>query len=599
MLNIKFDFLNKLKKLRSQDINYIRKTNNFYDNAPFPTLVKSKGRVLYVNNAFTRKFRLSLSDSFLDFFKSLDIKSSTQIIKLNNEFFNLYINKLDEEVEIYYFTELFYNMENDKIVFEKMAIAYIYIDNYDEIIEEIEESKKAFILGMIDRKLNEFTKKIHGVITKFDRDRYILFFNQEQLVYLREDKFKILDEIRTINPSSKIPFTLSMGVGFGKGNLPHMAESARSATDLALGRGGDQAVLKNGETYWFFGGHGKEYNTGSRVKARVKAHILNELINEAENVVIMGHSYPDLDSLSSGIGIYKIVKSISSSIPCNIVLNDVTSAISSLYNRITKENEYKSSVFIDSKRALDITNKNTLVVVVDSYKRSILECPDLLDLTDSIVIFDHHRKAEDYIRNEVLVYHDVQASSTAELVTEMIMYMKHEVKLLSVEVDALLSGITVDTKGFVFKTSAKTFEAASFLKKRGADSSNVHVLLQSDLEIFKSVVGAVQNAEIYQSHFAIAVVEDYKDNPKLVVAKASDELLNIENIKMSFAVCVVEDSIIVSSRSLGEYNVQLIMEKYGGGGHKTVAAAQVKDMTLDELISSIKTIIDNICEEEE
>lgn len=591
-------FPKKREALKNRKVEYIRKNYNFYNIAPFPILIKSKEKVFFVNDIFVKKFTLNVEDDFTDFFNNFDLKVLNQIIKINNIFYNLYITKLDESIEIYSFMELSFNIDNEKIIFEKIVIAYIYVDNYDDVTENMEEIQKPIILGVIDRKLNEFTRKIDGVLTKFDRDRYVLFFNQEKLVYLKESKFEILNHIRETNTSTKIPFTLSIGIGCGKNSLTALAESARSATDLALGRGGDQAVIKNGENFFFYGGRGKEYNTGSRVKARVKAHIFGELIKKADNVIIMGHTYPDLDCISSGIGVCKIVKTVSPNIPCNIVVNQITSSISTLFNRVIQEEDYKNGVFIDSKKAIDITNANTLVVVVDSYRESILECPELINISKNIVVFDHHRKAENHIKDEVLVYHDVQASSTAELVTEMIMYMKSDFKLLDVEADALLSGITVDTKGFVFKTSSKTFEAAAYLKKQGADSSNVHVLLQSDFDIFKSVFEAVQEAEIYYENFAISYIKKYGDNPKLITAKVSDELLNIGNVKMSFAICPIEDSIMISARSLGEHNVQSIMEKYGGGGHKTVAAAQVSNMTLEELIQSIKNIIDNICEEE-
>ncbi|MFV0503288.1 MAG: DHH family phosphoesterase [Lachnospirales bacterium] len=558
---------------------------------PFPCIKVSEGKIVQSNILFDNLIGTQ-EDIISNLFENIDLNVNKQVIKIGNIFYNVFSLPLHDDEYVLYFTENIYNMDASKIVTEKISVGYIYIDNYEDVLENVATTKQPLLLALLDRRINAFAKRINGVLTKFDKDRYIIFFKEEKLIYLQAKEFDILEQIKNIELDNKIPFTLSIGIGCGDYEFNILAENARAATDLALGRGGDQVVIKDGNKYTFFGGTGKEFTKNSRVKARVKAHILSELISSADNILIMGHKFPDLDCLGACVGVHRIVKSISN-INCNIVLNNVTSAINILYDKLVATNEYKN-VFIDSKEAIDIVDSKTLVIVCDAYRVSIVECPELLNISKNIVVFDHHRKASDYIQDEVLVYHDSTASSTAELITEMIMYIKNKVNLVDIEADALLAGITVDTKGFTFKTGSKTFEAAAYLKKNGADSHNVHILLQSDRATYAAKSNSVNKAEIYRDTFALSIVPNNVENPKLVVAQTADELLNIVGIKVSFVFCQLGGQIIISARSLGDYNVQTIMEKFGGGGHKTVAAAQITNMNMDDTIKAIKKILENL-----
>ncbi len=462
------------------------------------------------------------------------------------------------------------------------------VDNYAEVQESIEESRYPHLVAVIDRKINDYFNGIGGVVRKYENDKYLFILPKAMLDTLKENKFDIMEILGKIDMGN-IPVTLSIGIGINGDTLNQSMEFARGALDLALGRGGNQVVIKESEEqYTFIGGDGTEVAQNSRVKARVKAFGLVELILSAPDVMIMGHRNPDLDALGSAAGIYAIVNFFGK--PCHIVLNRVTTSISPLYNRLIEDNKYKDA-FIDCETALKSIKKKTLVIVLDTSRKNLCECSELVDKAKKLVVFDHHRKSKDYIEGYALTYHDPGASSTAELVTEMLMYMNKGIKLTKTEAEGLLAGITVDTKNYAFKTGVKTFEAAAFLKRSGADTIAVRRLFQSSFEDYIAKAEVVKNAKIFNDNMAISILKKKVENPVVLIAQAADEMLSIEGIEVSYVLCEVEGKVLISARSLGTVNVQKLMEKLGGGGHQTGAAAQLKDMDINSAVKLLKETI--------
>lgn len=478
---------------------------------------------------------------------------------------------------------------------QKTVVALVFIDNYEEVLETLEESSLPLLTALIDRKLNSLAAETKGVMKKVEKDRYLFITSLEKLEELKEKKFEILNEIREINIGEHIPVTLSIGIGIGWDSLESAMKDARAAIDLALGRGGDQVLIKDGEKYLFYGGKSGEVGHNARIRARVKADALWELIGEAGNVFVMGHKQGDLDSFGSAIGIYAIVKTMHK--PCHIVMDTISDGVKQMVERLKEAGGYET-LLVTNKEAMDMVNDKSLIVVTDTHRRSRVECETLLQATKKIVVFDHHRKSTDFIDTSVLMYHEPYASSTAELVTEMIQYFGEKIKLKPIEADALLAGITLDTKNFCVKTGAITFEAAAYLKRSGADSIRVRLLFQNDMDAYKAKAAAVREAEIFMDSIALSICPVNSVNTSLTAAQAADDLLNVAGIKASIVLCQMEDTIYVSARSFGDINVQLIMEKVGGGGHLSVSGAQMTGMTIQEAYEKIKNAIKEYIQEE-
>lgn len=578
---------------------------NVYDYFPLPFVILNFRK-------YIERYNFKFEELFLDM-SLLDRHISDIIIGLNinDEFYNTIINEryykiyiekveLNEDNEIKYILYFWDNTENailnSLIKKEKTIISLVFIDNYEEVFESMEEVRRPLLVALINRKLNELSFEIGGVIKSFEKDKYIMILSYQQLERLQDKHFNILEQIREISIGNRIPVTLSIGIGVSADNLSQSMAYARIAMDLALGRGGDQAVIKNVDKYHFYGGTTKEVEKTARVKARVKAYALKELIQEAEHVIIMGHKNPDIDSLGSAIGVFKACQTIGKQ--AHIIINEVTSNIKELYDRLIKLDEYKKGVFINNQYAENIIDNNTLLIIVDVHKTNFVEYPLLLSQSKKTVVFDHHRKSTDYIENAVLSYIEPYASSTSELITEMLQYINERVNFKPLEADALLGGITVDTKNFTVKTGARTFEAAAFLKRSGADSVRVHTLFQNDMKAYKARVTTVKDAEIFQGNLAISVCPLDAENPSLTAAQASDELLSISGIQASFVICKKDNAINISARSLGSINVQVIMEKLGGGGHQTVSGAQISDIDITTAKKKIKQAIIEYFKEE-
>jgi len=521
-------------------------------------------------------------------------------IEMNSKELDL-VNLTEDEEQLLY-TLYFFDITKELMLEQKnndqkAVAALIYIDNYEEVLNSIEDVRRPLLVALIDRNLSKFANKIDGVLKKFEKDQYILVFQQKYMEELKNNKFSILDEIRSINIGNELPVTMSMGIGINEFSYLQSVEFGRMALDLALGRGGDQTVVKKNDKFSFYGGKTRGVEKSTRVKARIKAYAFRELIEESDRVIIMGHKRQDLDSLGAAVGIYACAKLLDK--PANIVINDVTSSVKTLHTLLIENDHYPKNLFVTGQEAISYIKEKTLLVVVDVNRPSYTEHMELLGYFKNIVVFDHHRVSSEPIENPVLSYIESYASSTCEMVTEILRYISDKVKLEPIEADALFAGITVDTKNFVIKTGVKTFEAAAFLKRSGADVIRVRGFFKNDMASYKAKATAVRDCQIYSDHMAISVCPSDVENPSLVAAQAADELLNISDIKASFVLSDIEGTIYISARSYDSINVQLIMEKLGGGGHLSVAGAQIPNETIDGVIVKLKEALDNYSEEGE
>ena len=524
---------------------------------------------------------------------------NNQIVRLGERFYRVYSSHAELAdgsvanslcfMDVTEIQKLKENLENEKTV-----VGLIYIDNYDEVIESVDDSAIPMLTAIVDRKLTAMIHEARGILKKTEKDRYFFCITSEALAQLQKNKFEILNEIRMITVGEHIPVTLSIGIGIGEVTLEAAMKSAKAAIDLALGRGGDQALIKNGDKYIFYGGKSGEVSHNARIRARVKADALSELIAESERVYVMGHKIADADCFGAAIGVYRISKSLGK--PCSIVLDGIPSTIRKIAVRFTDNPDY-DDLITDSQEAWQNITENTLLIIVDTHINSRVESVDVLNKATKVIVFDHHRKSTDFIEKAVMVYHEPYASSSCELVTEMIQYIGEKVKLKSAEADTLLAGITVDTQNFSMKTGTITFEAAAFLKRCGADGIRVRKLLQEDLSVFKAKAMAVAGTEmIYDGMYMSVCPSDY-GNTSVTAAQAADELLDVEGVKASFVLCEEGETIFVSARSLGEINVQVILEKIGGGGHQTISGAQFKGKTVDEVKEIVKEAVRQYMEE--
>lgn len=471
---------------------------------------------------------------------------------------------------------------------ERPIIAMVQVDNYDDVLAETKEEKKPLVTSEIDTKLNLWASRMNAVVKRYQKDKYIVVFESKYLEHLESKRFSILDEVREIDVGNKIAITLSIGVGVSGGSLNHIEEHAFSALELALGRGGDQAVVRKKGNFEFYGGKTKAVEKRNRVKARIIAHAFRPLIDESSKIIIMGHRYPDMDAFGSAIGIYRAV--ISRGKDAYIVLNEVNEAIRNIYDVFKDNPTYK---FVTSEEARSLVDYDTMLVVVDTHKPSFTEFPELIEMCRRIVLFDHHRLGTEYIENSALRYLEPYASSTSELVTEILPYMGNQIAVDKMEAEALLAGITVDTKNFTYKTGVRTFEAASLLRRYGADSTVVKQLFKDDLKTVVARSNLVSSAVLYHTDIAVSVCDQVIANIQLIAAQAADELLNIKGINTSFVIGQSEDgTIFISGRSIGDTNVQVILEKLGGGGHMTTAGAQFKNKTVQEVKSILMEAIE-------
>ena len=476
---------------------------------------------------------------------------------------------------------------------QKLVAGLVYIDNYDEALDSIEDVKRSLLVALIDRKVNKYFSEIDALVRKIEKDKYFVVFRYKYLEQLKADKFSLIEDVKTVKVGNEMAVTLSIGLGAEGVGYNQNYEYARMSIDLALGRGGDQVVLKEGEEVSYYGGKTQQVERNTRVKARVKAHALREIIESREHVVIMGHNISDVDSLGAAIGVYCAARELGKK--AQIVLNEVTASLRPLVECFTPENGYPADLFINSEEALLITNKNTLVMVVDTNRPSYTECPELLKRSNTVCVFDHHRQGSEIIENPVLSYIEPYASSACEMIAEVLQYFTQNIQLEPAEADCIYAGILIDTNNFNTKTGVRTFEAAAYLRRAGAEMTRVRKMLREDMSAYKARAEAVRHAEIYRSIFAISIcpAEDL-ESPTVVGAQAANELLNIVGVKASFVITEYQNKIYISARSIDEINVQVIMEKMGGGGHLNVAGCQMTECTVMQAKHIIQETLDKM-----
>lgn len=476
---------------------------------------------------------------------------------------------------------------------QKPIIGLLYIDNYEEALESIDEVRRSLLTALVDRKINKYMQGIDAVIKKLEKDKYLFVFQQRYLSTLQNSRFSILEEVRGVNIGNDMSVTISIGLGVNADTYQSGYDYARAAIDLALGRGGDQAVIKDREKISYYGGKSVTVEKGTRVKARVKAHAFREFVEGKDKIVIMGHKISDVDSFGAAIGVYRIAKTLNKK--AHIVINEVTTSLRPMMNRFVGNPDYEEDMFLKNEQAKDVVDANTLLVIVDVNRPSYVEAEELLSRTKTIVIFDHHRQTNEAIENAVLSYIEPYASSTSEMIAEILQYIGGNLKLKPMEADALYAGIMIDTNNFLTKSGVRTFEAAAFLRRNGADITRIRKSFRSEISDIKVKAAALTSAEIYLEHYAIAVCDGANmDSPMILGAQVSNELLNINDIKASFVFTEFNGKIYISARSIDEVNVQVIMEKLGGGGHLSVAGTQLENCTIKEAITRLKSTLDNM-----
>lgn len=569
-------------------------------NSPFPLIIiETTGNIIWKSSKFVYEFaNIDINNYLIDILEEIkeDIeaqqdkkqKTITKKVQIGNKIYSVlgeYIrskqNDKSEYITILYFLDITQIVkEKKKYEDSRTCVGILMVDNYEEIIQRIDVENRPQVIAEIEKVIYDWAASSCGIVVKNDRNTFVYVFEYKYLKEIKENKFDILDQIKEINVEAGIQLTLSIAISIDGDTNYDKYKTALESMDIVLGRGGDQAVVKENGKYIFFGGRTEEVEKRTKVKARTVAHALENLIKESDNILIMGHSNGDIDSMGSSLGIYRLAKTLEKE--TNIVNNTYGMTLSKFIEELEKDDEYKD-VIIGKNEALNKATNKTLLIVTDTHKQNYVEVPELLDKVGQIVIIDHHRRSTDYIENATLTFQEVYASSAAELVTEILQYTDVKIKLKPIEVEGLYGGIMVDTKNFTFKTGVRTFEAAAYLRKCGVDIIKVKKLFQSDLNSYNEIANIVKNAEMYDNSIAIAMYDKEDKDANLICAKAADELLTISDITASFVLGNVGDKVCISGRSICDVNVQLILEKLGGGGHITLAGAQVEGMTLEEV----------------
>ena len=586
------------------------------------TLVDSNGRVLWSNKAFydivksdRQHMRKHIQHIFTDITLELlqmepeDENQRVVHIYQNEKNYRVEIRRVD--VQNVLSTNLAEDAHEDDILFAiylydetqlvealeekekiKLVAGHIYIDNYEEAMESTEEVRRALLVALIDRKITKYMQTAKAIITKLEKDKYLFVCQQQHLEQLQQGKFSLLDEVRSINIGNETPVTLSIAVGIDPDddNYTTAYEYSHMAMDMALGRGGDQAVIKKGDKIIYYGGKTQSAEKNTRVKARVKAHALKEMLITKDRVIIMGHKKPDIDCLGSALGIYRLACMMDKK--AHIVINEVTSSIRPAMNNFIGSNVYPEDMFFNSEQALEAVDGNTVVIVVDVNRPHLTECEELLAHTRNIVVIDHHRQSGEVIEHATLSYIEPYASSACEMVAEILQYSMDKPKLRPAEADAMYAGILVDTDNFVTKTGVRTFEAASFLRKSGADMTRVRKAYRTDIDSYKQLAKGVEDAELFLDNFAISdVPTEGVDSPTVLAAKVANDLLDIDNVRASFVLSKIDNVVYISARSIDDVNVQVIMEQFGGGGHGTVAGAQIENANIEDVKQQIRDLV--------
>jgi len=570
-------------------------------------LMDKKGIIAWRNRAFNglvQKDRLSKKDihAMFENITPSDIENISDKADFHGEYqgkkYRIRITRLYIEESFVYTVCLFdetdlvdlrIQKENSKFV-----VGLMYMDNYDEAMESVEEVRRSLLEALIDRKINQYINGFNGIVKKLEKDKFFFIIKKEDLDSAISVRFDILEDVKTVNIGNEMSITLSIGIGYGSENLARNYELARMAMDMALGRGGDQAVVKTEDDIRYFGGKAQTVEKQTRVKARVKAHAFKELLENKDKVIIMGHKMLDMDAFGAAIGIWRIATHLNKK--AYILRSDVNPSVRPMIEKF-KAPEYPEDLFMSEEKALNSLTNDSLVVVVDVNRPSITEGPSLLKKAKNIVVLDHHRQSSEIITNATLSYVETFASSACEMVSEIVQYISDDIKLKTLEADAMYAGIVIDTQNFNVQTGVRTFEAAAFLKRSGADVTRVRKMFREDATDYLAKAEAIHNAEIYENYYAISECDSANTaSPTLVCAQAANDLLNIKGIKASFVLTLYNDVIYISARSMDEVNVQTIMEKLGGGGHRSVAGAQIKEGSIEDAKNLVKKVLKELIE---
>nr|WP_314981465.1 DHH family phosphoesterase [uncultured Stomatobaculum sp.] len=498
----------------------------------------------------------------------------------------------DKVFALYFYDETALLKLREEEESRRLTAGLLYLDNYEEAMESVDDVRRPLLTAMIDRKIVRYFDGMQAIMKKLEKDKYFFVIERRYLMELYETQFDILEQVKTVNIGNEMRITLSIGIGDGGGTYAQCYDFARQAIDMALGRGGDQAVVKDGENIHYFGGKTNSKEKTTRVKARVKAHAFRELIENKDRLLIMGHKLMDIDSLGAAVGIWRIAATMGKE--AHIVSSAVNNAIRPMLARF-QNGDYPEDMFIPEEKALQLLDEGTVLVVVDTNRPSMVEGPRLLDAAKTIVVLDHHRQSQDSIRNAQLSYVETYASSACEMVAEVVQYISDEVKIRAVEADAMYAGIVIDTHNFQNQTGVRTFEAAAFLRRNGADVTRVRKLFREKLDDYRAKSEAIHNAEIYREHFALSFCDaEGLESPTVVGAQAANDLLDVIGVKASVVATTFREKVFLSARAIDEVNVQVMMEKLGGGGHRTIAGAQLANITQEEAMDRVKQVIDEM-----
>lgn len=598
--------------LQDLTFNIDKLAKNTMVNSPFPLVIaETNGNMIWKSNKFTQEFaNIDINNILGDLLKQIKLEienneeSTEQSIhkelEIGNKIYEIlgrYTKSKEEYICTIYFIDETKCVELEKEYHNsQICVGLIMIDNFEEVNQRISDEDKPLLTAQIEKTIYDWASEFQGLVVKAERDTFVCIFEQRYLAELEEKKFNILDTIKELELSDKIQITLSISVSTEGQSNYEKYKSAQAGLDIALGRGGDQTVVRENGKYQFFGGRTQELEKRTKVKARIVSHALQELMQEAKNVMIMGHTNGDIDSMGASMGLYRLAKSLN--VEAYIVNNSTGISLENFMEAAKEEKEYQE-VIINKAEALSKISAETVLIIVDTHKRSYVEVPELLEETGKIAIIDHHRKSPDFIEEAILTFHEVYASSACELVTEILEYAPKEIELTTIEAEALYAGIMMDTKNFTFKTGVRTFEAAAYLRKCGIDIIRVKKWFQSDLKTYTKISKIIDNAEIINDTIGISIYDENDKDANVICAKAADELLTISDITASFVIGKLGDKVCISGRSIGDINVQIILEKLGGGGHITLAGAQVEGLSIGEVKNLLIEKINEYFEEQQ
>ena len=600
--------------LQELTLNVNSAAKNSLIHSPFPLIIlETDGNIIWRSTRYVSEFANEDMSTYIgDLLKEINKKIEEQDgkeknikeqIKIGNNNYKvigefIQSGRLDRNKDKYMMI-LYFIDETEEIKLQKEyedsqnCVGIIMVDNYEETMLQIDAEERPQVIAEMEKIIYEWANKIDSILVKSDRDRFVYIFDHKYLSTIKEEKFVILDTIKEIN--SSIQITLSIAISDDGSTNKEKYKTAQAAMDVILGRGGDQAAIRENEKYQFFGGRTTEFEKRTKVKARIVAHALEELISETDNIMIMGHNNPDIDALGSALGIYRLAKSKGKEV--HIVAETEGMALKAISESLKSDGQY-TGVIVNNEIAENIITPETLLIIVDTNKASHVEDPILLEKTNKIAIIDHHRRSTDFIKESILTFQEVYASSAAELVTELLQYAESQPKLTTLEAEALYAGIMMDTKNFTFKTGVRTFEAAAYLRRYGIDIIKVKKWFQSDLETYKKITEIIDKTEIIKDYIGISIYENDDKNSNIICAKAADEMLTIGDITTSFVIGRTGEKVNISGRSIGEINVQLILEKLGGGGHSTLAGAQLEGKTIQEAKEELLQKINEYFDEE-